>query len=541
MNHPPSLRRHNFRRRFAQRAKPLLWHACYHGTTITIRIMKAARTVFASALLLFLAPAWARDQKPPRLQPRDNEAVVLFLLDNSASLRPLDPDMHRREAIEKIFSFLRGQPYRLILFGGRREIHIDAPQHYRNKGQWTDFFFAVQAVRGVVAEYPEGTAFKMVLITDGKIDPSPRDWRDKAVAEDVDLSEEAGNRTVRFLEQLGLPLYVILIGEEVDYELIQRMVVGANGSLAASDYAQGIADFFEDDGMLLRRFIFRLEEDEGLEELEPIVTRIATPPAPIELGIAGSLVAVVALLIGVGVRSFPGSGDREIIEFRKEESLQIGVDRLRGVSSDVPAWSWKGLSLVEASIDAVVMMTVLEESTELPPDGLDLEGLDETARTLIELPLAELQERIRHLSKQGTKDEQIYGLNLEYVARDMEEAFVERLLTSSPSKRGKFEPLDFLRAKVHLLYNEKLNEKLTGPCVRCKIYGGGAPPFDLRHGGKIKLGPYEFRADQLSKGGRKDYTLGLTYEQVPSSLKRLIPGKVQRALRLRRSHERFVR
>ena len=393
----------------------------------------------------------------------------------------------------------------------------------------------------MVAEYPEGTAFKMVLITDGKIDPSPRDWRDKAVAEDVDLSEEAGNRTVRFLEQLGLPLYVILIGEEVDYELIQRMVVGANGSLAASDYAQGIADFFEDDGMLLRRFIFRLEEDEGLEELEPIVTRIATPPAPIELGIAGSLVAVVALLIGVGVRSFPGSGDREIIEFRKEESLQIGVDRLRGVSSDVPAWSWKGLSLVEASIDAVVMMTVLEESTELPPDGLDLEGLDETARTLIELPLAELQERIRHLSKQGTKDEQIYGLNLEYVARDMEEAFVERLLTSSPSKRGKFEPLDFLRAKVHLLYNEKLNEKLTGPCVRCKIYGGGAPPFDLRHGGKIKLGPYEFRADQLSKGGRKDYTLGLTYEQVPSSLKRLIPGKVQRALRLRRSHERFVR
>ena len=504
--------------------------------------MKAARTFFASALLLFLAPAWARGQRPPR-QPKGDEAVVLFLLDNSASLPPLDPDTHRRDAIEKIYSFLRGQPYRLILFGGRKEIYIDAPQHYRNAGQWTDFFFAVQTARDVAAEYPEGTAFKMVLITDGKIDPAPRDWRDQAVAKDVDLREEAGNRTIRALEQLGMPLYVILIGKEVDYELIQRMVVGANGSLAASVYAQGIADFFDDDGMLLRRFIFRLEEEEGLEEIEPIVMRIATPPAPrIELGIAGSLVAVIATLIGVGVRSFPGSGDREIVEFRKEEPVHIAVDRLRRVSADVPAWSWKGLSLVEGSMNAVVMMTVLEDSTELSPDGLHLEGLDETARTLIELPLAELQERIRYFSKQGTKDEQIYSLNLEYVARDMEEAFVERLLTSAPSKRGKFRSLDFLRAKVHLLHNARLNQKLTGPSVRCKIYGAGAHQFGLRHRGRIKLGRYEFRVDQLSKGGRKDYTLGLSYERVPSPLflKRLIPGKVQRALRLRRSHERIV-
>ena len=194
-------------------------------------------------------------------------------------------------------------------------------------------------------------------------------------------------------------------------------------------------------------------------------------------------------------------------------------------------------------MNAVVMMTVLEDSAELPPEGLDLEGLDETSRTLIELPLAELQERILHLSKQGTKEEQIYGLNLEYAARNMDEAVVERLLTSAPSKRGKFGPLDFLRAKVHLLHNEKLNQKLTGPAVRCKIYGAGARQFDLRHRGKIKLGRYEFRVDQLSKGGRKDYKLGLSYEQVPSPLflKRLIPGKVQRALRLRRSHERIVR
>ena len=28
----------------------------------------------------------------------------------------------------------------------------------------------------MIREYPEGTEFKMVLITDGKIDPSPAEW-----------------------------------------------------------------------------------------------------------------------------------------------------------------------------------------------------------------------------------------------------------------------------------------------------------------------------------------------------------------------------
>jgi len=99
----------------------------------------------------------------------------------------------------------------------------------------------------------------------------------------------------------------------------QRMVVAANGSLASSAYAQGIADFFDDDGMLLKRFIFRIEEDEGLEEIEPIVTRIATPSAPrVQLAIAGSLLVAIAVLIVVGVRSFPGAGDREVVELRME-------------------------------------------------------------------------------------------------------------------------------------------------------------------------------------------------------------------------------
>ena len=51
--------------------------------------------------------------------------VILFLVDNSASLPPLDPDEKRVAALEKMFTFLQGQPYRLVLFGGRKEIFVD--------------------------------------------------------------------------------------------------------------------------------------------------------------------------------------------------------------------------------------------------------------------------------------------------------------------------------------------------------------------------------------------------------------------------------
>lgn len=485
----------------------------------------------------------AEEDRLAPIQPRDDESVILFLLDNSASLPPLDPSTQRRDAIEKIYTFLQGQPYRLILFGGRGEIYVDAPQHYRNSGQWTDFFFAFQETKEVMAEYPEGTSFKIVLITDGKIDPSPREWADQHVPPGKDLKVVAGDRTIALLQDLGLPLYVILIGEEVDYELIQRMVVAANGSLASNAYAQGIADFFDDDGMLLKRFIFRIEEDEGLEQIEPIVTRIATPSAPrVELSIAGSLLVAIAVLIGIGVRSFPGAGDREVVELRKEQPVYLAVDRMRRLTSDVPAWSRKGLSLVESSRQAVAVLTARAESVALSAAGYSLSTLDPTAAALIELPLPALRERLSELAQHGDKDQQIYVLNLEYVAKDMEEARVERAITASPYDRGKLAAADFLRAKVHLLHNDKLRKKITGTCVTCKVFGLKAEEQELRHGSRVRLGRYTFRVDELVKGGRKDYRLGLTYEQVPSPLylKRFVPEVVQRALRLRRTHERIV-
>ncbi len=363
--------------------------------------MKPGKFLAACLFACSLASAESDEVKSPLL-PKEGEAVLLFLLDNSASLPPLDPELQRREAIEKIYGFLSGQPYRLVLFGGRKEIHIDAPQEYRNSGQWTDFYFAFDATQRLIAEYPAGTEFKMILITDGKIDPSPEDWADQQVPPDADLKSFGGDRTIDLLSQIRQPLYVIVIGKDIDLPLIKRMVVASSGDIAASEYAQGIADFFADDGMLLRRFIFRVEENEGLAKIEPVVTRIAAPANPrLELYIAGSLLIAIGMLIGVGVRSYPGAGDREVVELRNGEAVQVAVDRLRRLSSDVPAWSWRGLSLVESSKSAVAMLTAQEDSVALPPTGFALDGLDAISQELIVLRLPELREKLEALAQRG--------------------------------------------------------------------------------------------------------------------------------------------
>src|SRR5712691_6344038 len=96
------------------------------------------------ALALLLAAASPSPAATPSAasSPAPDGPVILFLIDNSASLPPLDPEEKRVAALEKMFTFLQGRPYRLILFGGRHEIYVDDVSRYRNNGQWTDYYAA---------------------------------------------------------------------------------------------------------------------------------------------------------------------------------------------------------------------------------------------------------------------------------------------------------------------------------------------------------------------------------------------------------------
>jgi hypothetical protein len=506
-------------------------------------------------LFLLLAPSPPVSAPSPSPSAEASGPVLLFLIDNSASLPPLDPEQKRVDALEKMFTFLSGHPYRLVLFGGRNEIYVDDPGRYRNNGQWTDFYFAFDKARELMAGYPKGTEFKMVLLTDGLLDPDPKDWENMSVPNGADLKGFSAGRTLDLLRELGVPLYVILVGEPPtgaaasgDREqapiFVLDMVRAANGA-KASPTAQSLAAFFGDNGLLLKKFVFRVAPSEGLVRLRPIVERIASPArAGVEAELLGALVLplvlFLSLLLGILVRSFPGAGDVEILELAMGTPVHVAVDRLHKLGTG--SYASTGLSLVAEAKSAQATLTYQRPAIDMSGTGLDSEGLDATTLKLMPLSIEELGKELFELKTAGSKEEKIYALNLDYMAQSFEAADAERVLTTAPADRRSIPPLDFLRAKAHLLKNDALREKLVAPRVQCVGYGKDAERKELTLGSRVKIGRYGFVVGALNRGGRKDVRLSLYYDRVPSvlGLKSLLPKLFQRLVRLRRSSERIV-
>jgi hypothetical protein len=158
------------------------------------------------------------------------------------------------------------------------------------------------------------------------------------------------------------------------------------------------------------------------------------------------------------------------------------------------------------------------------------------------MSLPDLRRRMDELLKSGSKEDMIEALNLDYIAPDFDPAKAEKLLTATTSQRRKMDPMEFLRAKIHLLHNESLYDRITGPRVNCMLYGDKAEKRELRVGDQFEFGPYAFRMRGFAAGGRKDYRITLSYEHAPSALwlKRIVPTAIQRILMFRRNHERII-
>jgi hypothetical protein len=509
-------------------------------------------------LLLLQAPSSPGKAKAPAAEspvpspPADaadsgRGPVILFLVDNSASLPPLDPDEKRVAALEKMFTFLEGQPYRLILFGARREISVDDVTQYDNRGQWTDHYSAFVKVKEVVASYPEGTDFRVVLLTDGILDPDPKEWQDADVPPRVDLKAYVIERLLALLKELKLPLYIILIGNppaegvapgdsEQSPGLILDMARAANGG-GAAPFAQSVASFFGDDGLLLKKFIYRVEPGEGLRKIEPVVKRVTAPARPVlELKLffyfLVPLLLFLVLLLGILVRSFPGPGDVEILELGLGKPLHVASDR----------GSKQGLSLVGDAKDAAATFTYQPPALDLTGVGLDLASAEPLTERLLPLPLDELRRTLEAFSEDGSKEEKIFALNLDYMAKNLSAGEAERVLLTPVSDRRRLAAVDFLRAKVHLVSNEALRRKLTEARVHYVSYGRGGQRKELQPAAPLTIGRYGFLVTDVAKGGRKDVKLGLYYDKVPSllALKNVLPDAFQRVFRLRRSSQRVV-
>ncbi len=491
-------------------------------------------------------PGEASGSPPPGQGP-----VILFLIDNSASLPPLDPAEKRVAALEKMFTFLRGQQYRLILFGGSREIAVDDVSRYRNDGQWTDFYHAFLKAQEVAASYPEGVELRMVLLTDAIVDPDPRDWRD--VPEGWDPRSHSIRKTIELLSEMRIPLYVVLVGQpprdggrgaEQSPGFVLDMVRASNGA-AAAPLAQSLASFFADDGMLLKKFVYRVGPSEGLRRIEPVIKRIAAPPRPgTELRMLSyfvlPLVIVLFVLLGVLVHSYPGPGDLEIVELGLDQPVHVAVDKLSRSANGV--WSAQGLSLLPDSRGAAASFTLQSSSLELTGAGLELSDLDPRDRTLLPLGLDEIRRALEAATESGTRDEKIHALNLDYAARSLDPQEAERILTGPSKERARTPAIDFVRAKVHLATNDALRHKLMAPKVQFVTYGGKSTRREAAVSDALRIGRYRFLVREIARGGRKDARLVLYYDRVPSlfGLKTILPDVFQRLFRFRRSTQRIV-
>lgn len=515
--------------------------------------MKLLAFLLALRLLASPSPPPSPSASP---SPSPGGPVILFIVDNSASLPPLDPDEQRVAALEKIFTFLQGQPYRLILFGGRKEVFVDDVTHYNNRGQWTDFYFAFEKARDLVKEYPEKTEFRIVLLTDGLMDPSPRDWEDMDVPQADDLKTYAVRKTLSLITEMKVPLYVILVGapptegtapgsREQAPVLVLEMVRAANGDRASSPTAQDLASFFKDDGVLLKKFVYRVAPEEGLKKLEPAVRRIAAPARPVvEFQFLSYLILPLSLflflLLGILVRSFPGPGDVEILEMARGVPVHLTADRLHRLPDG--GWATTGLSLVADAKDAAASLTYQVPPLDLAGLGLDTEGLDSLTLGLLPLDVEDLRRALDRYSDGGSKEEKIYALNLDYMSKNFDPREAERVLSVPPADRRRIPALDFLRAKSHLITNTDLRRKLTDPRVQVLGYGKDAERKDLAAGAPVRIGPYGFVVKDVARGGRKEVKLVLYYDRIPSllGLKTLLPDAFQRLFRFRRSSQRIV-
>lgn len=322
------------------------------------------------------------------------------------------------------------------------------------------------------------------------------------------------------------------------------MVRAANGDQAVSRYLQDLSELLGSDRLLLNRFVHRVRTDGRGNTLAtgiPPLGKVSLPE--VEISLVGSLVVLVALLVGVGVRTFPSRGDQEILEMWRDEPVYVNVDGWRRLSSDVPAWSWRGLSLLPSTEGAVASFVMHQIKRDFPPDGLSMDGLEDQAKELIGLPLPGISEWMdKSMRISSSPEDKIFASELQSAARNFDPARAERILTSKAWERKKVEVVEFLHAKLHLLYNDTLYARLAEPMVFCSTYGAKGEKRSLSVGSPIILGRYTFTVEELTPGQRKDFRLVLSYERVPSPLwlKRVIPGFIQKAIRFRLTHQRLV-
>ena len=200
-------------------------------------------TALNALATLAVAPPAASDSDTP---PRD----IVLVLDNSASMKPLDPQFLIKEAVER---FVEGMPddarVSLVIFDEQllasplafvsdrdgRRVNL-AQLNYR--GPWTNTPTAVErAIQELKRNGRPGAAKSIVLLNDDVVDTGRK-------ARDLKLTRWLRETLTRDAAETGIKIFTITLSTGSDVQLLQEIAQRTGGRYFLAQQAADVAGVF---------------------------------------------------------------------------------------------------------------------------------------------------------------------------------------------------------------------------------------------------------------------------------------------------------
>jgi len=472
-------------------------------------------------------------------ESEDVKGVNILLVDNSGSVPSLDPAMERAQVLESILNMLEGYENRLILFGGRDEIFLDDPSRFINDGLHTDFFYAFQTAVNLCKEYPPDCKIKIILITDGIPDAFTSDYPEQSMAKKAHAMLFSSDQTLKLLEENPVGTFIILLGDQYDLSFMEQISIHANGFVRANPLTHKAAEFLGNNGILLKQFIFEVEPDSGVEEIKEIVHKIVHEDTPyFEYGLLGILALAGVVLLALFFRSFPATGDREIIELVEGIPILIGAE-VTNPSVIVNPGHFsrrRGFQHVSSTKYALAGISYQQRQFDFSSNGLQgLDKLDPISKSFLDEDVRRLSTRLDEVEQRGRDEEIITATDLKYYCSNLDVDEVRKILNAREMERMNVDAKDFLYAKVYVSMAPDLLEEMTDHKVLMNIPKQNIIRATVVPGQKYQFGKYKVRIVSLDKESKFSAKVVLEYISVPSllGLKRMAPASIQKLLRFR--------
>lgn len=495
------------------------------------------RRILPFLLLLGLTASWMA-AAPRQLAP-GKKGLVILLVDNSRSVPRMDPTRSREDVLRTLVSSLEDFETRLILFGGRNEIILDNPSAQSNGGWHTDYNYAFQSAMRVLDEYIPKPPARIILVTDGVPDAFPEDYREESFSSKDEAMAFSRSETLGLLEERHVPTYVVLLGSSYDRDYMERITVKANGFARANPLVEKAALFLDNNGSLLRQFLYIVPSNAPMAELVKITRRIVTESNPrLEWALFLLIVIPILVLTVLSLRSFPAPGDTEILKLEEGVPIYLGTGNQDPLVLANPDHVRRkvGLQHVLDSNYAQASFVYLKTPIDFSPKDLPgLSQLDPIYRSLLEEDIRRIPERLQHMENSSSDDEVIAATNLHYYCSDLDPERIRSILLARGTSRKSISCEDFLKAKIYVALAPDMLQELTEYKVLVSVPAMQLMRAEASPGMTLKIGRLTMTLADIQTDAQFGASLVLEYRRMPTfmGIKLWMPHPIQRVLRLR--------